>query len=233
MLKRDISITRYMYRGSYRADISIGDKHRVVDKIPLSSNESYLFVAEKSTMRKYRGEHVYTEIIYKGRGYLANYKDREYILIPLYPRIPKLDKNILRVSRNKDYGEAHFSLENNILKIRTYYIQDRSRALKIILNPSSRLTRYGLGDIIIYSVSQSGDSEYQLELPVLNEPHLLILPNSDRFLEDSELLLSDIVFTGKPLDRKLILGFKDTIIKLVLDTPHSRDVTSKDYVVLG
>ncbi len=110
-------------------------------------------------------------------------------------------------------------------------MKNSSRRVRIEIHDT--LARdYSLGGIELLSMEEPGSRECNFMLPVLNEPHVIIVPKSERFLSNSEIYLEGFRYQGNLIDNSFILGFRDLGLRLTLDIPHGRDVKSKDIVML-
>ncbi len=230
--KRVLQLYRYIYRGEYRSSISLGEIIGQNKYIDLSNEEPYLFHGRKalpSDPKKFRRPDSLTYIDYDGPSYIAKYNGMEYIIIVLYPRFPSIDRDVLRVSMENDYGEVHVKVRDNVLEFYTYYTGERSR--KLVVELFKEIGTGYVGDTIkLLEINRKGSGEYRIELPVLKDIHVLVLPNDTWFFSNSEILIRDFTYVGELLDNDFVLGFKSMKMRLVLDIPRARDIVSKETI---
>ncbi len=76
------------------------------------------------------------------------------------------------------------------IRTRIYYVKDRSRGLKLEMR-GERLLEYRLGGITLIYTQQQGSTEHVIRLPVLIEPHILLVPNNPQFINNAGIFLED------------------------------------------
>ncbi len=218
-----VSIYRTLYRGKYKTSIKYGDRRKVSREIDLGENKPYLFIGRVSSIRRKVFCDVITSFLYDGIAYLFRYKDLEFLLIPFYKVYPDLEDKTLKVSHNKDYCEAHLSLDRTRVLAKIYYRRKSSRRVKLVILKNEKL--YTVFDTELCSLDREG--ECIIELPELETPHILLLVNDPKFINNTEIPIKEFSYIGRLYDNTLILGYKDLSIRLVLDLPHKKDVYSE------
>ncbi len=221
--KAHVSIYRTLYRGRYKSSIKCERLEKASREISLRETSPYLFIAKVSSIRRKAYGDVLTELLCEGIGYLFKYKGVEFLLIPLYSVYPDLENRVLKISYKNDYAEAHIDLDKNIVKARIYYRRESSKRVKLEIVKPKKL--YTLFNTKLCSIETQG--ECIIELPELETPHILLLTNDPKFVNNIEIPIKEIIYSGKLYGNTLILGYNGLALRLVLDLPYKKDVYSE------
>ncbi len=225
IVKINIIITRYLFRGRTRADIKYDILGKInSNSIELNNKEPYLFIGRRSSIED---KDNLLELYYNGTGYIITYEGIEYLVIILHPYRLVLENTRLTVSRDRDYGEAEFSFKDHIISTKIYYRRESSRGLKLSLIIPHPHILYSFKEIDLYKIGEEGLKQVEIKYPVLEEPHILIMPFKPLFISSAKIKLSRFKYRDGLFNDAFVLGFNNARLKLTLDIPFGKDVSTE------
>ncbi len=226
-----LRIKRYFFRGILRIDLDLEELEKVND-IDLSIRQPYVFIGEINNQSGFLySSNEVTRIYYEGTAYMFTYRDEKYLLIPIYPTTPIVTKNIVKSKWGRDYAELRINSVGDRLDMEILYVRQSSRNLEIVLETPSFNPFNSVDSTVLTRIDKPGEHRYSLDLPSIRDTHILILPLKKIFIANTRIPLSEFIYEGKLLNNKLILGYNNIVVKLVVHRGFGEKMYSTTNIV--
>ena len=107
----------------------------------------------------------------------------------------------------------------------TFYRKDNSLSIKLELFPIvDEKLKEEFCDLILMKQEEGGSESRALRLPVLGEPHVLIIPYRERYISSAIIPLYKLRFRNYKGYPMLITGYDGALLKLVMELPMFKEV---------